>query len=81
MFFTAEIVREPRRTQPSSVDLIRKVLGQSSKYSSGSHTMAWTTYPSPPVNVGLVKRKFRDISKAYDSQEVCHPAIFGYRAR
>jgi hypothetical protein len=44
----------------------------------GNH---WTTYPPSPLNMGIIRQKYRDVAKQYDSQRIVHPTLFGFRVR
>jgi hypothetical protein len=41
----------------------------------------WMTTPLPPINIGIVRQKYREIGKEYDRGMIIHPAFFGFNTR
>eukprot|EP01038_Epipyxis_sp_PR26KG_P005825 gene5825-8032_t len=41
----------------------------------------WCDYPLPPISIGVVRQRFKEIAKEYDQQEIIHPSFFGFRIR
>lgn len=41
----------------------------------------WTVFPNCPINIGIVRQKYKDIAKQYDRQRIVNPSMFGFRVR
>jgi hypothetical protein len=41
----------------------------------------WTVYPNFPINTGIVRQKYRDLAKLYDTQQIIHPTVVGFSLR
>jgi hypothetical protein len=41
----------------------------------------WTTFPNCPINIGIVRQKYKDIAKQYDGRRIVNPTMYGFRIR
>ena len=54
---------------------------KSSEYWSEHRIQHWKTYPLIPVSQGKVKAAHRHVARQYDTQQVVHPCLYGFRIR
>lgn len=54
---------------------------QSEEYFVKKRAQHWTTFPLLPISTGQARKKFPEISKAYDQAMIVHPAMAGFTIR
>jgi hypothetical protein len=41
----------------------------------------WSIYPLTPITYGIIRQKYHDIAQEYDTQQLVHPSLFGFKIR
>lgn len=79
---SADVVLQAYTRAPGTFILCKSIESNSGRvHPSHQHLSEWCTYAQTPINTGPNKRRFRSIASAYDSQQLVHPAFFGFTVR
>lgn len=62
-------------------DITKSYIHHGEDYYNVRRSQHWITYPVTPTNTGIVRQRFKEISKMYDQQMLVHPAFYGFSVR